>query len=194
MNARQRVQQRRQRAKRHVQWPMVLWMSLVWWVLWGTWSAMSLVGGLIVAVAVQLAFPLPPLQLEVRVRPVGVVVLVGRFLYDVVVASLQVAATVLFPRRGLRNAMVRIPLRSESDLVLVLVAELVSLVPGSVVVEVHRSSFTLYLHVLDVRSVDDVERVRRQVWAQEERLLRALSPRIRPEAPVPDLTEEEIGP
>lgn len=184
----------RQRARRHVQWPMVVWMSLVWWVLWGTWSAMSLVGGLVVAVAVQLAFPLPPLRLEVRVRPVGVVVLVARFLLDVVVASLQVAATVLAPRRDLRNAMVRIPLRSESDLVLVLVAELVSLVPGSVVVEVHRSSFTLYLHVLDVRSADDVERVRERVWAQEERLLRALSPTIRPEAPVPDLTEEEIGP
>lgn len=164
-------------ARRHVQWPMVLWLSLVWWVLWGTWSAMSLVGGVLVAVATQLLFPLPALDLAVRPRPWGVVVLVVRFLADVVVASLQVAWTVLRPPRDLRNALVRVPLRTDSDLVLVLVAELVSLVPGSVVVEVHRADFTLYLHALDVRSLDDVERVRRQVLAQEERVIRALAPR-----------------
>ncbi|WP_134764914.1 Na+/H+ antiporter subunit E [Nocardioides sp. 1609] len=166
-----------QRARRHVQWPMVLWLTLVWWVLWGTWSAMSLVGGALVATAALLLFPLPPLDLDVRVRPVGTLVLVGRFLADVVVASLQVAWTVLRPPRDLRNALVRVPLRSESDLVLVMVAELVSLVPGTVVVEVHRSSFTLYLHVLDVRSAADVEPVRERVWAQEARVLAALSPR-----------------
>ncbi|QCW49994.1 Na+/H+ antiporter subunit E [Nocardioides dongxiaopingii] len=166
-----------QRARRHVQWPMVLWLTLVWWVLWGTWSAMSLVGGVLVATAALLLFPLPPLDLDVRVRPIGTLVLVGRFLVDVVTASLQVAWTVLRPPRDLRNALVRVPLRSESDLVLVMVAELVSLVPGTVVVEVHRSSFTLYLHVLDVREPADVEPVRERVWAQEARVLRALSPR-----------------
>ncbi|WP_137295099.1 Na+/H+ antiporter subunit E [Nocardioides dongxiaopingii] len=166
-----------ERARRHVQWPMVLWLTLVWWVLWGTWSAMSLVGGVLVATAALLLFPLPPLDLDVRVRPIGTLVLVGRFLVDVVTASLQVAWTVLRPPRDLRNALVRVPLRSESDLVLVMVAELVSLVPGTVVVEVHRSSFTLYLHVLDVREPADVEPVRERVWAQEARVLRALSPR-----------------
>ena len=161
------------RSRRHVQWPMVLWLTLVWWVLWGTWSAMSLVGGVIVATLALVLFPLPPLDLDMRIRPLGVVALVGHFLRDVVVASLQVAWTVLRPPPGLRNALVRVPMRTDSDLVLVLVAELTSLVPGSVVVEVQRSTFTLYLHALDVRSLDDVERVRQRVWAQETRVLHA---------------------
>jgi multicomponent Na+:H+ antiporter subunit E len=164
----------RARRRRHVQWPMVVWMTLVWWVLWGTWSAMSLVGGVIVATLALLAFPLPPLDLEVRIHPLGAVRLLARFARDVVVASLQVAWTVLRPPRELRNAIVRVPLRSDSELVLVLVAELVSLVPGSVVVEVRRSTCTLYLHVLDVRSPDDVEKIRERVWTQEQRVLDAL--------------------
>ncbi|WP_211348732.1 Na+/H+ antiporter subunit E [Nocardioides litoris] len=167
-------------AKRRVQWPMVVWMTLVWWVLWGTWSAMSLVGGVVVAVLALLAFPLPPLDLEVRVRPLGALRLVVRFLWDVVVASLQVAWTVLRPPPELRNAVVRVPLRSDSELVLVLVAELTSLVPGSVVVEVRRSAAILFLHVLDVGmgDADEIaERVRQQVWAQEQRVLDALATR-----------------
>jgi multicomponent Na+:H+ antiporter subunit E len=166
--------------RRRVQWPMVAWLTLVWWVLWGTWSAMSLVGGVLVAVAALLAFPLPPLDLDVRVRPLGVLRLVARFLWDVLVASLEVAWTVVRPPPELRNAVVRVPLRTDSELVLVLVAELVCLVPGSVVVEVHRSTRTLFLHVLDVRT-DDAgaasAQVREQVWAQERRVLDALGSR-----------------
>lgn len=156
-----------------VQWPMVLWLTLVWWVLWGSFSAMTLVGGVLVAVAVCMIFPLPPLRLKVRLRPWPAVLLLVRFLRDVVVASVDVARTTLFPPAELRNALIRVPLRTQSDIVLVAVAELVSLVPGSVVVEAHRSSHTLFLHVLDVRSPEDADRQRRRVWAQEERLVRA---------------------
>jgi multicomponent Na+:H+ antiporter subunit E len=170
------------RAGRRVQWLMALWLTLVWWALWGTWSAMSLAGGLVVAVLALTLFPLPAIKLDVAVRPVAVVVLVARFLLDVVVASVQVAATVLFPPRELRNAIVRVQLRSDSDLTLVITAELVSLVPGSIVVEAHRASHTLYLHVFDVRGGPEaLERQRQRVLEQEARVLRALPPRPAPE-------------
>lgn len=156
--------------RRAVQWPMIVWLSLVWWVLWGSWSGLSLVGGVLVAVLVSLVFPLPPLRMRVRLHPVGLVVLVGRFLVDVMVASLQVSRTTLFPPADLRNAMVRVPLHTESDLVLVATAEMVSLVPGSVVVEVHRPSHTLFLHVLGVGAGDDLDQIRERVWAQEQRI------------------------
>ena len=158
---------------RAVQWPMVLWLTLVWWVLWGSYSLFSLVGGVLVAVAVCLVFPLPPLHVHVRLRPVALAVLLGRFAADVVLASLQVARITLVPPKPLRNALVAVPLRTESDLVLTAVAEMVSLVPGTVVVEAHRPSHTLFLHAIDVRDLAGVERVRASVWAQEARVVRA---------------------
>lgn len=168
---------------RAVQLPMVLWLTLVWWVLWGSYSLLSLVGGVLVGILVCFVFPLPPLRMRVRLRPVGVAVLVARFFWDVLVASLQVARVTLFPPRPLRNALVQVPLRTESDIVLTVVAELVSLVPGSVVVEAHRASHTLLLHVLDVRDDDQPDRVRAQVWAQEERVLRAFGRDLGPTLP-----------
>lgn len=158
---------------RSVQWPMVLWLTLVWWVLWGSWTAFSLVTGVLVAVLASVVFPLPPLHVHVRIRPVAVVVLVARFLYDVAVASVQVAWTTLKPPPRLRSAIVKVPLRTESDLVLTATAIMSSLVPGSVVVEAHRPTHTLYLHVLNAAGEDDVETARRTAWAQEERILAA---------------------
>ena len=158
---------------RSVQWPMVVWLTLVWVVLWGSWTALSVVSGVVVAVAASLVFPLPPLHLHVRIRPLGVLVLVGRFLLDVVVASVQVAWTTLRPPHDLRSAIVKVPLHTESDVVLTATALMSSLVPGSLVVEVHRPSHTLYLHALLARGPEDVEQVRATVWGQERRILAA---------------------
>lgn len=158
---------------RSVQWQTVLVLTLVWWVLWGTYSAFSLVGGVLVAVGVCLVFPLPPLRGRVRLRPWAFLVLVARFQRDIVVASVEVAWITLFPPKPLRNALVGVTLRSQSDVVLTVVAELVSLVPGSVVVEVHRGSHTLFVHAIAVADEAGVEEVRQRVLAQEERVVAA---------------------
>lgn len=156
-----------------VQWGTVVVLTLVWWVLWGSYSLFSLLGGVIVAVLVCLVFPLPPLRMKVRLRPWAFIVLVARFHWDIFVASAQVAWLTLFPPTPLRNAMIGIKLKSESDFVLTVVAELVSLVPGSVVVEVHRASHSLFVHAIDIPDEAAVENVRRRVLAQEERVVAA---------------------
>lgn len=170
----------RPRRYQAVQPPMVVWLTSVNWVLWGTYTPMSLVGGLLVAVLVCMVLPLPPLRLGVRVRPVGLAVLLVRFLYDVLVASVQVARITLAPPRPLRNALVGVQLASRSDIVLTVVAEMVSLVPGTVVVEAHRASHALYLHAIDVPDEDAVAAVRARVLEQERRVLRAVRTREHP--------------
>ncbi|WZH51304.1 MAG: Na+/H+ antiporter subunit E [Nocardioides alkalitolerans] len=158
---------------RSVQWPMVLVLTLVWWVLWGSYSLFSLLGGVAVAVSVSLVFPLPPLRMRVRVHPWALLVLLARFLWDVLLASLQVAWLTLFPPKPLTSALVEVKLRTDSDFVLTVVAELLSLVPGTVVVEAHRASHTLFLHAIDVTDEAGIERVRRDALEQEARVHRA---------------------
>lgn len=163
---------------RLLQWPMVVWLALVWCALWGSVSPKIVLSGVLVGVAVCLVFPLPRLRADGVVRPWPLLVLLGRFLGDVVVASVRVSVTTLRP--GLpRNAIVEVDLTTSSDLVLTVVAELVSLVPGSVVVETRRSTHTLFLHVLDAPDPAAVERARASALAQEQRVLRAFT---RPEA------------
>lgn len=157
-----------------LQLPMLLWLTLVWVVLWRDLSPLTVVGGLLVATIACLVFPLPPLRLDVRVRPLALLHLVGRFAWDVVVSSFHVIRVVLRPRGRLRNAVVEVNLRTPSDFVLTVVAEMTCLIPGSVVVEARRSTHTLFIHVLDVDDLEAVERFKQSVLDQETRVVRAL--------------------
>ncbi len=151
----------------------LLWLTVVWVALWGDLSLLTVAGGVLVAVAVSLVFPLPPLRLHLRVRPHRLAWLGLRFLGDVVVASAQVSWTTLQFHRHPRNAVIEIDLRTTSDFVLTVVAEMVSLVPGSLVVEARRSTHTLFLHVLDAKDQRGVDRMRRQVFSLERRVVLA---------------------
>ncbi|GAA0984288.1 Na(+)/H(+) antiporter subunit E [Nocardioides aquaticus] len=159
---------------RLLQWPVVLWLTLVWCALWGSASPKILLSGALVGVAVCVVFPLPRLRADGVVRPWPLLVLLGRFLVDVVVASVRVSVTTLRPGHP-RSAIVQVDLATSSDLVLTVVAELVSLVPGAVVIETRRSTHTLFLHVLDAPDPAAVEESRAAALAQEQRVLRAFA-------------------
>lgn len=159
---------------RSLQFPVLVALTVIWVALWGDVSVMTVVGGFVVAVVSCLVFPLPPLRLDVRVRPLWLLWLVVRFAADVVVSSVQVARVVLRPSRPLRNAVVEVNLRTPSDFVLAVVAEMTCLIPGSLVVEARRSTHTLFLHVLDVGDRAGAERFRQSVLDQETRVVRAL--------------------
>jgi multicomponent Na+:H+ antiporter subunit E len=157
-----------------VQWPTLVWLTVVWVLLWGDLSVGNVLAGLLIGAVVSVVLPLPPIAAGGTVRPLALLHLVARFAVDVVVASVQVGLQA-FRRRPPQSAVIRVRLRSTSDLYLTLTAELCSLVPGSVVVEAHRLTSTLYLHVLDVDGPDGIEAARGRVLAQEERVLRALA-------------------
>lgn len=158
-----------------LQWPMLISLTVVWVLLWGGLTVANVLSGLVVAVIVTLVFPLPPIVLGGTLRPLGLLRLAGWFAVELVVASVQVAGQALRIGQRPLNAVIQVDLHSRSDLYLTLTAELLSLVPGSLVVEVRRSTSTLFLHVLDVRDQDDVEEARRRALRQEERVMRALA-------------------
>ncbi len=113
---------------------------------------------MLLALLIGLVFPLPPIELHGRVRPLGLARLVLRLLADVVTSSFAVVRLAFRFGTAPRSAIIRVQLRSRSDLYLTQTAELVSLVPGTIVVEARRSTSTLYLHVLDTVSDADLER------------------------------------
>ena len=150
------------------------WLTFVWVALWGDVSAANVLSGLLIAVVVCLVFPLPHLKMQIHVRPLWLGWLVLHFLGDVVVASAHVAWTTLQFHRQPRNAVIEVNLRTDSDFVLTVVAEMVSLVPGSLVVEARRSTHTLFLHVVDAREPAGADRMRAQVLSLERRVVCAL--------------------
>lgn len=155
----------------------VVVMTGVWNLLWGTFSWGNLVGGFLLALLVLVFFPLPALAFRVRIRPLSVLWFLGRFAVDLVLASVQVAAAAVRPGRRVRNALIAVPLRVRTDLNLTLVAEALSLIPGSIVVDVRPSSGTLYVHILGVKNAADVRRAKENVASLERRLVWAVGSR-----------------
>jgi multicomponent Na+:H+ antiporter subunit E len=149
-------------------------LVLVWSLLWGTFTWANLLSGLVVAAVVLVFFPLPPVTFAGRLRPLWMLRFLLRFLRDLVVASVQIAWLAFRVGRRPRSAIIAVQLRVHSDLNLTIVAEAVSLVPGSLIVEADRSTGTLYIHVLGLSTLADVERYRHGVRDLETRLVRAI--------------------
>lgn len=162
---------------------LVLWLTAVWVGLWGTVTPANVLGGLVVAAVLVATLPLNEVESEGVIRPLGVLRFVAHFAQDLVRASLQVAVLVLRPRRALRQAVIAVDVRGESDQLLTLLANAISLTPGTLTLEVDRPRSILYVHALDVG--DDphgVERLRADILRVERLAVLAIgSPRARHE-------------
>jgi multicomponent Na+:H+ antiporter subunit E len=159
-------------ARRRPSLAAVVVLTLTWVLLWDQVSLFVVLTGVVLSVLVFVVFPLPRIERDGRVRPVALLALLGRLAVDVVRSSVRVVG-LAFSARTPRSAIIRVRLRSRSDLVLTLTAELVSLVPGSIVLEVRRATSTLYLHVLDTVEPAALEQAARDVLDAEARVLRA---------------------
>ncbi|MEU4691388.1 Na+/H+ antiporter subunit E [Actinoplanes sp. NPDC023714] len=148
-------------------------LTVIWTLLWGGVTPITVVGGLLIAVVVLTVFPLPPVTYAGRIHPLGVLRFAVRFAADMVVASAQVALLAFRFGTTVRSAVIAVRLRVPSDLGLTLTAEALSLVPGSLIVEVDRERGVLYVHVLGVSSLEEVERFRGEVLALERRIVDA---------------------
>lgn len=154
--------------------PLLAVLVVLWMLLWGELSILNLLIGIVFAVAVTRIFYLPPVELSGRFNVLWFTVFIGRFLGSVAVASFSVAFLALNLRSTPTSSIVGVQLRTRSDLITTLVSIVISLIPGSLVVETDRSRSILYLHVLNTRSMDDVKAMRKQVLAIEASLVKAL--------------------
>ncbi len=153
------------------------WLVFVWVLLWGTVTWGNILSGLVVALALTVLLPLPRVPVEGRVHVFGVVKIAGRLTADLLVSSLQVAWLSIRPGPPPLSAVLRVPMRLKSDVVLALAVTYLNLVPGSLVVEIDQRRRLLYVHNLEVGSekavrafhtqVDRVERMFRDTFERD---------------------------
>lgn len=163
------------RVKRHVSISMSAWLLLVWVAVFGSLDPLVVVGGLVIAVAVQLLFPLPTTPHLWHLRILPFLWLLIRFNWDLVTAGIHVAWLVVSGKDH-RDGIVRCDLRTDNPVYMTIVAAMTSMVPGTIVVEASKSEKALFLHVLDLDAQGGVEGVRKSVAQQEDRVLWAVAP------------------
>ncbi|MFB4349742.1 Na+/H+ antiporter subunit E [Microbacterium sp. CR_7] len=157
-----------------VQLPFLAWLVVLWMLLWSQFTVLAFLSGLIVAVFVTRVFRLPTVELSGRINLWYGALFVVQFLAAMIRGALAVTAQVFDFRRQPGAAIIAVPLRYADDLMMTHVSVVSSLIPGSLIVEADRDRRILYLHVIGVRSADDVEKQREGVLRWERRIVRAL--------------------
>ncbi|WP_282007098.1 Na+/H+ antiporter subunit E [Propioniciclava sinopodophylli] len=159
----------------------VIVLALVWVVLWGQVNLVTVVGGVLMGILVTVLFPLPSIGWAGRPHPWALLVLLGHLVKDLAVASFRLAVFA-FGRDMPSPGIVRVDLKADSDLYQVNTAELVSVVPGTIVVDARQRSRILYLHVFDMPKDSTRDKVVADTLALEKRVVRALGSRAEFEA------------
>lgn len=140
---------------------LTLWLTGLWILLWRDPSGGNVVGGLLAAALVLVMFPARgPEQRDHTLRPVRLVQFVGWFAWQLLVANLVVAREVVTRRDRIRSGIVEVPVHGCSDLVVTIVADAITLTPGTMTLEISRDPPALYVHVLHLY---DLDRVRRDI-------------------------------
>lgn len=156
------------------QLPFFAWLVALWMLLWGQFTLLALLTGVIAAVFVTRAFRLPPVELSGRVNLWYGLVYITTFLAAVVRGSLLVAWQIIRPTQQPGPAIIGVKLRTDDDLIMTHVAVTASLIPGSLLVEGDRDRRIVYLHLIGVNSDEDLEAQRRAVLGWEARIVRAV--------------------
>ncbi|MCX2848672.1 Na+/H+ antiporter subunit E [Curtobacterium poinsettiae] len=154
--------------------PLVAGLTVLWALLWGSWTPLTLLCGIVVALIVTQALPLPPVPLSARFSIVHVLRFLVVWSGLVIVASFRVAWVAFRPRGVRRSSITLVQLHSTSEMTFTLATLAVSLVPGSYVADVDLQRRRLLLHVLDTERLEQVDDERRMALRIEAMVIRAL--------------------
>ena len=152
---------------------IVVWLAGLWLLLWADLSAANVVSGLAVAVVVSLAArarPLGPDDEAPVLAPLAALWFVVWVLGKLVQANLSLAWEILTPTNKISTGVVAVPLRTESPLATMVVANVITLTPGTLSIELTGTPPVLYVHVLHLH---DVEETRADLLRVEELTVRA---------------------
>jgi multicomponent Na+:H+ antiporter subunit E len=159
------------------QLPFFFWLIALWMLLWGQFTVVAFITGLVVAVFVTSVFRLPPVELSGRLNLWYGLVFVVTFFGALVRGSLLVAWQVIDPWKRVGSAVIAVQLRTDDDLIMTHTGVTASLIPGSLIVEADRDRRILYLHVLGPRTDADIAGQKRAVLGWEARIVRAVGSR-----------------
>lgn len=152
----------------------IIALAVIWVLLWDRITLGNVVNGLIIGAVITQIFPVPSIQYFGRIHPWRLLVLTSRFFVDLVSAAIEVSIATLdrHPPKG--GSIVEVHLRVRNELYMTIISALVSLVPGSIVVEARRTANVLYVHGFHVTTPEGLEELRQDVLDVETRVVRAL--------------------
>ncbi len=134
-------------------------LSLLWALLIGRLSLGTLAAGFVLGyVALHLLYPSKGQKISYFQKTVQLVSFVFVFIRELLVSTWRVAQDVVKPLPLLRPGVIGIPLDAKTDLEITTLANIISLTPGTLSLDVSPDRKTLYIHAMYVINPDDLRR------------------------------------
>lgn len=152
--------------KQHMPWTLTPLLALLWCFLSGALSVANFLMGLLMGTLTVLLFypffPWRPSAASLVRKIPAFLRYTPRFLYELVKANVQVVYLVLHPKMPIRPGIIGLGIRHRSPLGTTLIANSITLTPGTLTMDVSQDGRTLYIHVLDIDNPEEVrEGIRR---------------------------------
>lgn len=161
--------------------PVVAVCAATWLLLHGEVTIPNVLWGIVLGALLAVAFPVDTRALRHRLHPVGLVRWIGFVLWSLVKSSWAVIKVIVHPTpENLRAGIVRIRLESESPATTTLVANAITLTPGTMTLTALVGPAELHVHGI---GLDDLDQFRADVLDLERRTLAAIEPREPLDAP-----------
>jgi multicomponent Na+:H+ antiporter subunit E len=140
---------------------ITIWLTALWLLLWADLSVANVLSGVAVSVAVVAVAGLPRVVRRrnddaARVRPLATIWFGLYVLYKLVESNLVLAWEIVTPRNRINSGVVAVPLRTESSTAMMVVANVITLTPGTMTIEVRGTPPVLYVNVLHLHDIDRV--------------------------------------
>lgn len=161
---------------------VTLWLVALWLLLWNDLSVGNALAGVIVAVVVLSGARLPRVSCagssdgeRARVAPLSLLYFVGYVIVKLVQSNLVLAWEIVTPNDDrIRTGIVAVPLRTDSELAMLVVSSVITLTPGTITIDASGTPPVIYVNVLHLHDIEDV---RRELLHIEELSVRAFGSR-----------------
>lgn len=125
-------------------------LAFTWAAITGNFSLGNLLLGGAIGIVSLWVIRLQISRPKFLTRVPKIIGLAALFLYELVLSAVKVMALVLSPnmKKSLQPAIIAFPLRVKSDLEITLLANLITLTPGTLSVDVSQDRSVLYVHAI----------------------------------------------
>jgi len=152
---------------------IAVWLVVMWMLLWGDVNLANVLSGVVIAGILVAVFPPDDTNDDpIVVRPIPALSFLLWFLWALIITNVAVAREVVLPSSTsqIRPAVVACDLRTRSGRLATIVANAITLTPGTMTLDARGRPAVLYVHVL---AFESVEATRAEVADLERRIVEA---------------------
>ncbi len=128
---------------------VLLLFTLTWVAVTGSFTLLNLAFGLVLSGLALFLIRENVQPSRIAVRPFKVLSLVILFFKELALSAFKVAVLVVRPKMDLKPGILEFPLKVDRDFEITLLANLITLTPGTLSVDVSDDRRFLYVHALD---------------------------------------------